>query len=501
MIDYHPPAHQMPFIPAYNNARFGNDNEIAQIPSSLAVSHDLVRHETQGGYVSVKEKRGNDQAKLCLHLDQPNHFKAGDTVSGSVNLISERIEGQYVDVGSLSITFSGRCTTSRPVREAACRRTLRIFSQKQLLLTGPTKIHAQSRSSQSGTRRSFPFRFTFPLDCNGSDTQDLETGPFFNSNPSQILPASFSDESYVEKASVTYELRCELLAPDRKGYYMQGGCLGHLNLNVYSPRTVQDPQIQFTPYARSFTHQSLDLLSPAERKYHERPLTIGQKLGFKPSSIERLPKATFTATIFLPLVAVVGQPLPLKLHIDHDSETSTVATPPIIHLTKIQVLLRTENSVCSMKHKTAKGDCEQTGWTAGSQIASKEFINRIPRINQMDVRKVVDLTLDASLYPSFKSFNIARTYSLRVAGTIRCGERSFAIKSGMARCVLLAKECVLRLSSPDQSLFVTDQEEDYLADEVPPPYANCTERMAPPYQQQTLPLQHLRREDPANASG
>jgi len=480
----------MALPPAYgvNGGQSGS-----QLRRSTSPSLDVLRHQTQGGFVPAKVASAAAPVNLVLKLSQPNYYQAGDVISGVVDLVSERLGGQDVDVGSIAITFSGRSKTTRPARESpAWRKTLQLFSEKKTLFSGPARLHAPHISTRGADYPSFAFQFTLRPDCNSTEMEEFETGPFFNSNPRQMIPPSFADENFVDKASIFYEIKCELLAPQHQGYYRHGSFFQKLGLNVYSPRILQEPSVKFTPHCTSFTHQSLDLLSPTERKFHERPLTLGQKLGIRSISTDRQPKASFTATVLIPSMAVIGQQLPLMLYVDHDARNSTVAIPPIIHFIKVQVFLRTETSICGMKHKSVQAGHDQTGWTSSAKIAGKDFYEAMPRVDHLDLRRVMNLTLDPSLFPSFRSFSVARTYSLRVACTIKCGGKSFSVGSAMTRCTFLAKDYAPHLPGYDEPPPpMMNEEEELSVDEIPPPYANYVQLEVP--QQQHSVLQNRER--------
>ena len=453
--------------PAYTGAsrdRFFQGQARRTTPPSL----DGTRHPIQGGSVSSRAASSSYPPRFQINLNQRNHYKSGDTVSGTLDLISEHSSGQNVGVGSISISFSGRCTTTRPSRpNQACRNSLQLFSMKIVLFTGPATLYA----APAGMCPSFPFQFTFPSHCDLSEAAGFETGPFFNTRSHQHLPASFTDASYADKAAIVYELKAELLAQGFRGYYSHGSFSQTCALNMYAPRTTEEPTVKFTPFERFFTHQSLDLLQPEERKYHERPLTLSQKLGIRSVSTARQPKAAFKATLLMPSTAIIGQPLPLMLHVEHDVERSSLVQPPVIHLTKIQVFLRSETSICSMEHQSVRGGPDQTGWTTSSQIAGIGFSKRLVRVEHLDLRNVMNLTLDRKLHPSFKTFNVARTYSLRAAGTIKCAGKSFALWTELTRCTFLAEDYELRLPGyNDPPLTIGG--EDQPVDEGPPPYAN-----------------------------
>lgn len=421
-----------------------------------------------------------NSANFDFILDQVYQFKAGDLVSGSVYLCSEQSGGQILNVGSISISFSGRTTTSKRVRDVQShRRSLQLFSYRSQIYHGPGQLYASHRSLHGGVRPRFPFNFNFPTDCEYSQTENFEGASLFNSDRNQPLPPSFTDTNTTDKASVVYELSVELLAPGFRGYYMEGSFVQKQTLDLCTQRNVREPTLQYTLHSKSFVHRSLEFLPAAEREFHKRPMTIGQKLGLKPPSAQHYPKASFQVTILMPSVAVIDQPLPLMLHVDHDSEHSAAETPPIIHLKQMQVWLRAETSICGMTHKSLKlnlaKDHEQTSWSVDSILACKSFDKAVPRVQHLDLRKIMDLKLDPSLVPTFKTFNVARTYSLRVGARIECAGKDFHLwSSNYVRCTLLAKD--FSSSLPDYTMpppSIVEGEESN--DDPPPPYEQAVE--------------------------
>ncbi len=419
--------------------------------------------------------RLTNTAKFDITLDHVNQYRAGYLVSGNVCLSSRQSGGQNLNVGSISITFSGRTTTSKHVRDVQShRRSLELFSYSNQIYSGPGQLYAPCRSHHGGASPCFPFNFTFPTECEFSQAENFEGAPFFNADRTQPLPPSFTDIDTQDKASVVYELSVELLAPPFKGYYMEGSFVQKLELDLCTQRNVREPTVQYTSRSKSFIHQSLELFPAAEREIHKRPITIGQKLGLKQASTNHYPKAAFQTTILIPSVAIIDQPLPLRLHVDHDPEQSAAATPPIIHLKQVQVWLRAETAICDMTHKALKLDltkgCEQTGWTIISLLAQKSFHKVVPRVEHLDLRKVMDLNLDPSLVPTFKSFNVARTYSLRAGVRIECAGKDFHLGGfDFVRCTLLAKD--FSPSLPDYTMrppSIVQGEESI--DDAPPPY-------------------------------
>lgn len=413
-----------------------------------------------------------NSAKFNITLNSPNAYKAGDTISGSLSLSSEQAGGQKLNVGSISITFSGRVTTSRNVRDIqGHRKSLQLFSYKRRLYDGPGQLYAPEGSAPGRSGPSFPFSFTFPSDCGVSQTENFEGAPLFNQDHNQPLPPSFIDEGPTDRGSVVYELSAELRAPGFEGYYMEGSFLQKQPLNVYTQRDVQEPTTEYIRHSKTFLRQSLEFFPPAQREVHKRPTTVSQMLGLTKPSSSHYPKATFNTTVLMPSIAVVGQALPLKLHIDHDTQRSTVATPPIIHLKRVQVWLRAETSICGLVHKALNCEgCEQTGWTSTSLLAQKNFDKAMPRVEHLDLRKVMNLNLDSTLVPTFKTFNVARKYSLRVAAVVACAGKEFHVHCfDHDRCTFLAKDFAAELADytlPPPSVI----EGDEFTDDPPPPY-------------------------------
>ena len=434
----------------------------------------LSRSVTPDALVPAKVVNGPGSAKLCLSLHQPNRYKAGETVSGFVQLASQHVRDVEIDVKSIAVTFSGRCKTTRPTRETHHhRKSVVLFAEKKVLFVGPARLHAPAQSARaSPPPRRFPFDFTFPMDCSQAETENFETGPFFNIDRNQQLPASFTNDEGFDKALIIYELKTELLVPDENGYHMQESFFQTLSLNLHSPRTVQEPLVGFSLISNSFSHQSIELLPPSQRDFHRRPLTMKQRLGLTSVVKDRLPKACFTATVLVPSVAVIGWPLPLMLHIDHDVENSTIISPPIIYLRKLQVFLRTETSICGMKHLAMTSDFDQGGWTSSAKIVDIRFSRNLPRVEHLDLRGIMDLNVVPDLLPTFKTFDIARTYSLRVSAIVECAEKSFAIwTADQTRCIFLAKDYEPAMLNRDLAPpFSMNGQEDRNENGVPPPY-------------------------------
>ena len=400
-------------------------------------------------------------------------YQAGDIVSGSVCLASQHTKGQEVDVGSIAIEFTGKSTTSK--HWPRIPDSVPLFSFKKTLFTGPRRLHAPYGQVQNIDPNEWPFSFTIPLNCSVPQRDSIASSPYFNSDPSQPLPISFVDENvHGGSCSIMYELQAALLSPLKDGYYTNEGCTEKVEISIHRPRSIAQPSFSFNDKISTFTHRSLLLLPREERELAHRPLTIKEKLKLKPPSIEHLPKAVFTIKVQTPSAAVIGQPLPLMLHVDYDAHFSTVP-PPIFHLKRVSIHLCEETSIWGLKRA---GELESTRWTKEITLQEKEFVTRRPRVEEhLDLRTVMDTMIPRNVSPTFKTFNIARNYSLKVFARVECAGKEHLLFGDYKRCTLFAEEHDSQAAVYNEPAPVMGEEEN----DPPPPYELVTQEAVPEY--------------------
>ena len=422
---------------------------------------------------------------LSLQIDIPQpRYKAGDTVSGSVRLTSQYNKGQEVDVGSITIEFIGRSTTARKWPRVPS--SIELFSFKKTLFTGPKRLHAPFSQNENINQDKWPFSFVFPLDCSSSQRDSFASSPYFNSDPNQPLPISFVDDNdQVGSCSIVYELQATLLSAPKDGYYTNEGCTKKIEMSVYRSRTIEQPNSNFNTKSATFTYRSLLLLPRQERVLAHRPLTIKEKLKLKPPSTEHLPKAVFEIRVQTPSAAVIGRPLPLMLHVDYDLDASTVP-PPIFHLKRVTIHLCEETSIWSFRRV---GEIESTRWTEEITLQDKQFETRKPRVEEhLDLRQVMDTIFRQDLTPTLKTFNIVRTYSLKVFVRVECAGKEHLVFGDYKQCTLLAEEYDLQTAAYNEPAPVM-VDEDY---DPPPPYYFVTQEAVPEYSTQSQHSGHER---------
>ncbi|KAF6217716.1 hypothetical protein HO133_006543 [Letharia lupina] len=419
---------------------------------------------------------------LQIDIPQPR-YKAGDTVSGSVYLVSQLTKGQYVDVGSVTIELTGSSTTAKLWPRIP--NPIRLFTFKKTLFTGPKRLYAPYGQTGNNDRNKWPISFTLPLDCSASQGEPFTSSTYFNTDPNQPLPISFVDDNVQGgSCSVVYELQATLMSPPKDGYYTNEGCVKKVEISVYRPRSVEQPNFNFNTKSIRFTHRSLLLLPIEERKLAHRPLTLKEKLKLKPPSTEHLPRAVFEIRVQTPSTAVIGQALPLMLHVDYDSDASTVP-PPIFHLKKVTIHLKKvtihlceETSIWGSKRA---GGHESTRWTKEITLQEKEFDTRKPRVEEhLDLKKVMNTVVHNDLTPTFKTFNIARTYSLKVFVRLECAGKEHFVFGDYKRCTLLAEQYDPQTVAYNEPAPVMDGEDT----DPPPPYHFATQEAVPEYSTQ-----------------
>lgn len=410
---------------------------------------------------------------LQIHLPKTK-YRAGDTVSGCVCLVSEYAKGQEVNVGSIAIKFTGRSTTEK--HWPRIPNSIKLFSFRRTLFTGPKRLHAPYSQTEYTDRNSWPFSFTLPLDCSAFHRDSFASSAYFNSDPNQPLPISFVDDSVQSggSCSIVYELQATLWSPPRDGYYTNEGCTEKIEISLYRPRGTEQPIFNFNTKSANFAHRSLILLPREERELAHRPLTIMEKLKLKPPSTEHLPKAIFEIRLQTPSAAVIGQPLPLMLHVDYDLDASTVP-PPIFHLQRVTIHLCAETSIWGLKRA---GGHESIRWFKEITLRKQEFESGRPQVGEhLDLSKVMDTVVDQNLTPSFKTFNIARTYSLKVFVRLECVGKEHFVFGDYKRCTLLAEEYDAQTVAYTEPAPVMDDEDH----DPPPPYHLVTQEAVPEY--------------------
>ena len=401
-----------------------------------------------------------------IQIDIPQQdYKGGDTVSGFVSLMSQHVGGQDVDVGSITIELTGRSTTKSWHRRT---RSIQFLSFKENLLDGPKRVHASYGQCETTGSNIWPFSFTLPRTCSASAYIRRSRPPLlpFNFDPNQPLPASFADADIQGACSIVYALQAKLEPPLEDGRDVNRGCTEEVYISVYRPRSIEQPMFEFDSQCATFKYRS-SLFSPKEEREHtHRSLTIKERLESKLPSCKRSPKAVFTIRVETPSDAILGQQLPILLHVEYDLNAST-AQIPIFYLKGVSIHIREETSIWWLK-----------SWNQEILLQKKAFEIQRPRVDRsLDLSSVIDTTIDHDLTPTFESFNVARAYSLKVSVRLECAGKEQLVFGGYKPLTLHTRAYDSQTAAHHVPELGIDEEDIG----PPPPYHMATQEAVPAY--------------------
>ncbi|KAI4095291.1 MAG: hypothetical protein LQ339_007289 [Xanthoria mediterranea] len=329
----------------------------------------------------------------------PGPYTPGSPVSGTVSLQGDGVRS--LQVQTIKITFRGRSKTKVTESSSNNNRThhrgrITLFQYERILFTGPYSMNPSHEWS---------FDFVFPERCQSSiRNQFKRSSNAFNEDSHQPLPGSFghSTANFVRadiEAFVRYELEAVLVPPPGSRGGIERTRLLTLSTQRHEPNP--DPGLFFARRQREV--QSL-YLSP---EYQYRLPTFKEKLKAG-ISWGKLPEAHYVLEAFLPTVGVL-------------------ASAPSVFLRHVKVQLVSRTTVrCVSDSIWSSDDVHESDYTY-EPVDEQDFGNRnIELTDRLDVAELMDLTIGGrrpSLSPSFKTFNIIRTYMFRVYVTTECGKK------------------------------------------------------------------------------
>ncbi|KAL8836846.1 MAG: hypothetical protein Q9176_006080 [Flavoplaca citrina] len=363
----------------------------------------------------------------------PGPYTPGSSVSGTVSLEGDGLRA--LKVQTIKITFSGRIKSkiTEPNRDRTHHRArITLFQYEHVLFTGPYSMNPSHQ---------WPFVFRFPECCQPTGlSQFKNSSKSFNEDNHQLLPGSFghSTANFLKadvEASVRYALEAALVAPAGSRGSIERTRL--LTLIHQRHELHPDPRLSFR--SRDCDAQSLYLLP----EYQNRTPTFKEKfkagIGWAKS-----PEARYILKALLPTVAVIGRPMPLFLGVTYDADRSTTesAPPVLLRNVKIQLVARTtvRCASASMWSSNDVHDSDYNTYTLGEKDFNDQPIELTDRFN---VAELMNLTMgerQVSLVPSFKTFNIIRTYTLRMHVTTECGRKKSHPVFATSELVIMARD-------------------------------------------------------------
>lgn len=424
---------------------------------------------------------------MSLRIDIPDQsYTVNSTVTGAVILTGTG----DVDVGHISIAFSGQCKSKIVVSRgnngsSTYRGRVHLFRSTQKLFSGPHTLHSNEHS--------WPFTFRFPATCGNSQGDKFQPvrqnmyqlfSGYFNDDVNQPLPSTYvlADRGFHTRKSgyVSYQLEA-ILYKHSSGPFSSPQSSTVKKLLYIRPRDEAHPSPQIYTFQEPFVCQSMHLLP----EYETRNLTLKERFL---SLRSEKPSASFKITLDMPTVGVCGQALPMYLSAEHDLEKSTSPDLPTLLLKSVKVHLQACAAVrCAndgFSSLFSEGDREEC-WDEEISIGALETKEHpLPISERMYLGTIMNLKLGKNsgfsrLDPSFSTFNLELHYKLRVKVTFECGRKGFKADFVSRTFKLLAGEWIgeLRNDTASSQAAVHDAPayDDAGSSEKLPPYARNPE--------------------------
>ena len=356
---------------------------------------------------------------MSIRINIPSaKCRAGTIISGTVSLHGD----VSVNVELITITLVGRCKSKVVRSNGQSSTTYRgrapLLEYRQVLFKGPNTMQTNGHS--------WSFTFTLPARC-----QALGADPFmqrhdlFDVNLQQSLPPSFVSEktsfTWRSECFVKYELEASLVGKGPKLFSI-GDLKIAKTLDFTTTRVVEIVKPEFIGKSQKIACYSLHLQPGRE----DGPLTFKEKLQ---SMRTKLPVAMFNLHVLLPKVGILAHPLPLILKIKHDIEASTAPSPPTVTLRKCTVRLEANTYIQCIRDEIFRQGDEQRDWSDEFHIASVDYsadMDKAPPLTEStDLQKLMRIKIPWHYKPSFRTFNIRRSYRLAVKLSVDCAHRTF----------------------------------------------------------------------------
>lgn len=350
-------------------------------------------------------------------LDEPNRvYTAGDIVRGHVLLeVGRRQESCIV-----AVTIYGRTKTRLHTNESAetHRGRCLLFAESQILRTPENGIPPG--------RHTLPFSLVFPSETSAS--QALDKTYTSSAEAGEPLPPTF-DYEYVSfwtmsECFVAYSIEVRITTP----YDRDGPVTAEVPL-TFAP-VIRGTQSR-VPEPHTTTHalevKTLRLLP--ENAARKLSITEKAKSVLKTSSI---PASYFDLVVEQPRTCYLNAPLAFNLRLKHDLERSTAPAAPSVTLKSFSAKLLARTEVDAHGRFADYDDyAEDCVWKASSS-SDAELAALGSFSKAEDWSKVVLLRLpEKGVSPSFKTYNIKRSYQLKIRVVIGAAEKELEVKTGL----------------------------------------------------------------------
>ncbi|KAF2145840.1 uncharacterized protein K452DRAFT_315989 [Aplosporella prunicola CBS 121167] len=356
-------------------------------------------------------------------------FCEGDVVRGKVR-VDTKLQSSRV-----SICFKGLAISRINERQGnshATRVSKYTLLQYDTILFSGEDI--ASSASEDDSFATFPFEFRFPAAVQARTYS--EPSRTFESEPGHALPPTFTADVRGQPQSVQYYLEASILTMHLKIFSSEKKKVTYLNFSPVctDPTPALSPAL--TTRTMSHTRQSRRLIpdyEPHGLRAHFCDLI--------PSSKD--PSASFAVKMHLPQTIRAGHPFSISFGITHGERSADIATPPPLHLHALTVSIKahTQVRVVSLSQicraTTRKITIAERHWDAKHGEASSSSSapplllpaggEMVPLASLLENEG--QLVVPKHFTPSFKSYNIVRSYDLVAVLSIECAGKMFDVKA------------------------------------------------------------------------
>ncbi|GAB7347197.1 hypothetical protein MBLNU459_g3306t1 [Dothideomycetes sp. NU459] len=335
-------------------------------------------------------------------------FTPGQPVSGKV-LYSVAAKK---DIDEVTITLKGKCFTWIKKRRGGQnagyhvdKEKIELFRYQQTLFRGPYSVQ--------GTDFEWPFSFQLPETTSYIRDQGSDN-VLYNANPQPLPPSVDVQEGGMRasmKAIVSYELKVKI----------------NPNKLLHSEKVVQ-PLI-IIPLSRSYLPRPISTaVSFGRQEWSSSQLrpeqhTFKQKIGhiFSSDPSLRTPEINFVATAYVPQASSIWQPLSISLSIQHQITGPTDPEKPVLVLEQVVVQLKAYTNLRVSSLFGGHNEIAKT-YLGETRIPGQHTV--LPLDNQpiqvTENLRLADCTREVwRLAPSFSTYTINQSYSLKIMGRVQ----------------------------------------------------------------------------------
>ncbi|KAL2841834.1 hypothetical protein BJX68DRAFT_271015 [Aspergillus pseudodeflectus] len=381
-------------------------------------------------------------------------YKPGDTISGHVY----RVDPSFIPEATVMVTLLGHSKTTIRARGPGSSE-LRYESSFKIFAGCFDTLVLHSRAPLSGPEMSWPFALTIPfsvLDVRDSQHCEGERASFYaspdgSSGPSFIPPATFAvaeEFSYEDgsRVSASIEYMVQAKIEIAQGYYDETG-----KPFVQKVDPVTSP---FTLSSVSYSPPMTDLSNKVETFQRgvstfrlipgvEGKLSLAQKTHQALLS-SRVPSFVMRASVSLPRFLQVGYPevIPVIVYFEGVSASCKVIedAPQVITVKSLTLNLRPRTvflaefkpsyggpprrktskktgTAIPMLPSTAISDMkraydQEISFTVTSGSTGSGAGSEIQECEPLDLGAILDLRMVNHVHPTFRTYNVARTWEL-----------------------------------------------------------------------------------------